>query len=461
MTQQNYNQNSFKQKYGDNIIKYYEDNIQEGSLQIGNWRRGDDTQVKNFKFLEMFNITTLIIYFDNKFRLKLKNQTIKQLFVRKSINVEMNVLNLIVDDLELENLEVLLLDSNKMCSEQLYNLTKFKKLHTLDVSFNDVDLTHIHNVLSLAKLSMQRCGLKNIECISSLVNLEYLDLSVNSDIDINPLCKITTITQLNVSNCNLHQIDQIGSLINLKVLDVSSNQLQNVDSIRYLVNLKELNISSNYIDITPLKYLVRLIKLSLQNCQLRQLSALQPLICLQYLDLSYNFEIDITALQYLKNLTYLNLNYCNLVSICVLRPLVNLENFEAAENIIVYLDANFNNMKKLQVLRVNSNRISDISAISIEKHPNYIQIDNSDKICFNISQQRKPSQNELHWANKLRHIEGPNIQLKNVQNICQTFKTTLNSLKQQVNAVKNIICSNQIQFTSYVIRFFQQLNQFE
>ncbi|CAL6064296.1 Conserved_hypothetical protein [Hexamita inflata] len=232
MTEQN-NQNMRNNKYGDNIIKYYEDNIREGSLQIGSWRRGDDTQLKNFKFLEKFNITKLIIFFDNQFRLKLKNQTIKQLFVKTSINVEKDVLNLIVDDLELENLEVLLLDSNKMCSEQLNHLTKFKKLHTLDVSFNDVDLTHIHNVLSLTKLSMQRCGLKHIECISSLVNLEYLDLSVNSGIDINPLCKITTITQLNISNCNLYQIDQIGSLINLKVLDASSNQLQNVDSICY------------------------------------------------------------------------------------------------------------------------------------------------------------------------------------------------------------------------------------
>ncbi|CAL6064292.1 Leucine-rich_repeat [Hexamita inflata] len=116
-------------------------------------------------------------------------------------------------------------------------------------------------------------------------------------------------------------------------------------------------------------------------------------------------------------------------------------------------------MKKLEVLRVNSNRISDL--ISIEKHPNYIKIDNSDKICFNISYQRKPSKKELRQANKLRHIEGTNVYLKEEQIKQKTLKTTYNSLKQQVNAATNQICSNQIQFTSSVVRFFQQLKQFE
>ncbi|CAL6002344.1 Conserved_hypothetical protein [Hexamita inflata] len=124
-------------------------------------------------------------------------------------------LHLNVDDLDLENLEVLNLYRNSLENDQLYNLTKFKKLHTLDVSFNKVDLTHIHSATSLTTLAMPGCG--------------------------------------------LYDIDQITYLINLEVLNVADNQLLTTNSIGSLLNLKELDISYNdNIDIAPLKDLVGL-----------------------------------------------------------------------------------------------------------------------------------------------------------------------------------------------------------
>ncbi|CAL6002332.1 leucine-rich_repeat domain-containing protein [Hexamita inflata] len=371
-------------------------------------------------------------------------------------------LHLNVDDSELENLEVLNLYRNSLENDQLYNLAKFKKLHTLNISENKVDLTHIHNITSLTKLTMGICGLKNIELISSLVNLKDLDISYNNFItDIVPLHKLNSLTTLSLRQCDLMKIDQIAQLTTLEVLDISDNQLYTIDSIRFLVNLKELNISSNmYIDINPLKDLVGLIKLNMKNCNLKQLRALKPLINLQDLDLSfnYNYNINISELQYVKNLTHLNLFCCNLVSIYVLRPLVNLEELNVKTNNIVYLDADPYEMKKLEKFSVDNNRVIDLS--SIEQHPNYNNINENGWRTFYLSDQKEPSEEELRKANKLRKIESPNIQLKEIQNQHKALKTALNNVKQEINATISNAWQSKIQFTANVVRLFQLLNKF-
>ncbi|CAL6002406.1 leucine-rich_repeat domain-containing protein [Hexamita inflata] len=368
----------------------------------------------------------------------------------------------------LVNLEDLDLSSNiDLDNKQLNNISKFKKLHTLDVSFNKVDLTHIHSITSLTKLSMQQCGLRNIELISSLVNLEELDLSGNIDMDISsnidmdlsPLQQVRSLTKLTIRYSDLTNIDQITQLINLEVLNLDYNLLLIINSIGSLVNLKELDISYNdNIDIAPLKDLVGLIKLNMKNCNLKQLRALKPLIKLQYLDLFFNQDINITELQYLKNHTYLNLMDCNLVSIYVLRPLVNREVLHISKNNIVYLDANINEMKYLKELSVYQNLVSDF--ISIKQHSNYNNISENGQKCFYIFDQEDLSEEQLHKANKFRKIECPNIQLKEIQNQHKALKTALNNVKQQVNATISNAWQSQIQFTVNVVRLFQLLNQF-
>ncbi|CAL6031685.1 leucine-rich_repeat domain-containing protein [Hexamita inflata] len=467
------NQNVQNLKYDSKMTHKYERQIKDGILSITR-----DTEVKNFRFLEQFNIEILKIRNIDK-QIKLRNMTVRELDLGKQMEEyeHQYKLNLNLDDLELENLEVLNLQYNNLENDQLQNLAKFKKLHILDVSYNKVDLTHIHNVSSLTKLSMRECGLQNIDQISSLINLQELDLSTNRNINLTPVQTIKRLINLNVSDCNLCQIDQIGSLTNLEVLDLSNNKgidltpvcklksltklslrhcdLKNIGQIVFLTNLEVLDISSNKINITPLNSLVGLIQLDLSMCGLTQLRALKPLINLRNLKLSFNYFINITELQYLKNITHLNLFWCNLVSICVLRPLVNLENLNISNNKIVYLDANFNNMQKLQIFAAEQNLISDFS--SIIQHKYY---DNLDEKGFDISNQKIPSEEELFNANKMRCVESPNIQLKQIKNQHKSLQMTFSNFKKQINEVMNNTRQSEIQLTANVVRLFQFLNQF-
>ncbi|CAL6002352.1 leucine-rich_repeat domain-containing protein [Hexamita inflata] len=258
-----------------------------------------------------------------------------------------------------------------------------------------------------------------------------------------------------VENYNLQKV------INKKIsktyfIRANGESVLNIDQIYLLVNLKELYISQNWgLNIDPLKHLHGLTHLAINKCDITQLSALKPLINLQYLNLSYNDKIIITELQYLKNIISLDLTCCELVSVYVLRPLVNIEYLDISRNTIVYIDANLNEMKKLEQLKAEWNRISDFS--SIEKHNNYNNFDQNVNRCFDITYQQIPSQEELFNANKQRCLESPNIKLKEIQINCRTFKTSFTNFKKQINTVMN--SNNHIQLTSSVAHLFEKLTQ--
>ncbi|CAL6063476.1 leucine-rich_repeat domain-containing protein [Hexamita inflata] len=453
-----YNENNLNEDHDNYMYWQYEKQIKDGNLQIGKWYSGD-SEVTNLRFVEKFDISTLTLFVSNDMSVKLRSYTLKELTILNSMEQDedgQQRWNIQIDDLQLENLEVLDLTNINLENSSLYNLSKFNTLRSLNVSKNNVDLTNIHSVTSLTKLSMVQCGLKNIDQISSLVNLEDLELSSNGDMDLSPLQQVRSLKKLSMQECGLTNIDQITQLTNLEVLKLASNQLLTINSVGSLVNLKELNISkNNNLDITPLKDLVGLIKLNLSYCALTQLSALKSLINLQLLDLSDNSGIIITELQYLKNITHLNLFCCNLVSIYVLRPLVNLEELDISFNKILYLDAAFNQMTKLEKLIAEKNRISDFS--QLEQRSNFNSLDEYGDRNFDISGQKTNSQEELYFANHLRKIERPNIQLKEIQNQHQFLKTALKYCKQQINAVLN--CANHTQFTSSAAQLFELLNQ--
>ncbi|CAL6002252.1 leucine-rich_repeat domain-containing protein [Hexamita inflata] len=460
MTEQN--ENSLNKEYDEYMTRRYESKIIYGNLKIV-----IDQEVTNLRFLEKLDISTLNLYISSDTSVWLRSNTLKKLTVLNYMDSDaeqQNRLNLNVDNLELENLEVLDLEDIKLVNGQLYNLAKFKKLHTLNASKNKVDLTHIHVVTSLTSLDMQGCGLMNVDQISSLINLKELNLSLNRDMDLSQLWQVRSLTKLSMASCGLKNTDQIERLINLEFLNLASNQLFTINSVGLLVNLKELNISFNkQIDITPLKYLTGLIKLNMSCCELIQVSALKPLINLQTLDLYANHYINVSELQYLKNLKYLNLYNCDLVSIYVLRPLVNLKELDIAHNNILYLDENLNEMKKLKTLRVETNPVSDFS--SLEKHPNYNNLEiNSQKYINIFNQTEEPSKNEVRKAQQLKHIERHNLQLKEIilkqiQNQHKSLQTALDNLKQEIIATINNTRQRQIQFTAKIVHIFQYFNQ--
>ncbi|CAL5978526.1 Conserved_hypothetical protein [Hexamita inflata] len=129
------------------------------------------------------------------------------------------------------------------------------------------------------------------------------------------LCRnnLVNLTSLNISKSDISDISSLITLVNLEVLDMSHNKIQNINSLQNFVLLIDLDIGYNCIK-----------------------DILKQMKCLKQLRLSNNEGVDIISLQYLTQLTYLAQNGCGLYEISVLQSLVNLEYLDISWNQIIY-----------------------------------------------------------------------------------------------------------------------------
>ncbi|CAL5979473.1 leucine-rich_repeat protein [Hexamita inflata] len=285
--EQNNIKKNIQNDYDIQMTQKYKNRIQNGELVISGFN--SCKIFSSLTFIENFNVKILKVFGESLINFKLRSTTITEFSICEP------QYNLKVDDMDLENLEVLRLKNNKLVNNNLLNLSKFKKLYNLNISNSNVDLTHIHIITSLTSLSMQECGLK--------------------------------------------YIDQIKQLINLQILDISHNSFQNIDSIKYLKKLKELNISFSYslINITPLQYLTYITKLEIEQSKIISICALRSLTNLESLNLANNKIVHVdTALNSMTKLQYLKLNGNQVSDLTALQKHPNLSKLVMFNQMLAY-----------------------------------------------------------------------------------------------------------------------------
>ncbi|CAL6031593.1 Hypothetical_protein [Hexamita inflata] len=137
------------------------------------------------------------------------------------------------------------------------------------------------------------------------------------------------------------------------------------------------------------------------------------------------------------------------------------KNFKRPTNIEKLRVRTFNSKKSnTKLLKQHSTAVNNkqtplqIVCVPITSSSNVVHFLNS-LLKFN---QTKPSKEEVRKAKQIIRIERQNLKLKEIPQ--KMHQTTFNNFKQEINAVLNNACQSQIQFTSNVVRLFQQLNQF-
>jgi hypothetical protein len=137
----------------------------------------------------------------------------------------------------------------------IYNL-KFTKCKS------DVDFSFLTNFYNLVLLDLSQCYINDtsLECISKNVyNLKSLNLFVCRDITNDGLVhvgKIHSLKVLNLGSCDrINDIKCLSNLINLEELDLSILRINCIDVLRNFVNLNTLHLSMcGYINDNELKY---------------------------------------------------------------------------------------------------------------------------------------------------------------------------------------------------------------
>ncbi len=198
------------------------------------------------------------------------------------------------------------------------------------------------------------------------VNLTILDLSFNQISDINALSGLTNLTYLNLNyNSQISDINAVSGLTNLEVLYLRGhNQISDIDALSALTNLSELYFYDNQIsNIDALSGLTNLTILVLGHNQISNINALSGLTNLTWLYLGENQISDINALSGMTNLTFLDLGENQISDIYAISTLTNLTDLRLDDNQISNIDI-LTGLTNLTSLRLYSNHISDINALS-------------------------------------------------------------------------------------------------
>lgn len=200
-------------------------------------------------------------------------------------------------------------------------------LQYLDLNTNPItDITPLASLTKLRTLILNNAGITDISPLASLSLLETLNLANNQIMDISALASVTSLRELYLFNNKISDISALSMLNNLEVLLLgpiwefrfsmdpililpgSSNRVSDLSPLQDLVSLKYLNVGANVIsDIKPISNLVNLKILSLFSNYITDIYPLVSLVKLNELNLFANEIEDVHPLLSLINLKKLNL----------------------------------------------------------------------------------------------------------------------------------------------------------
>ncbi len=162
--------------------------------------------------------------------------------------------------------------------------------------------------------------------------------------------------------------DSLLEFLPMDEVGIQDRGIRSLEGLQYAVNLTSLDLSENRIeDLTPLAGLTNLTSLELDRNMIYDLRPLVGLTGLDNLNI-YNNEIyDIRPLASLTNLTSLDLHFANRgkYTVCI-EPLAALENLEyisIESNDISDISA-LEGLQNLTYIKLNANHITDLSPIA-------------------------------------------------------------------------------------------------
>ncbi len=205
------------------------------------------------------------------------------------------------------------------CITDLSPLGGLTNLATLNLGGNSInDLGALHNLNALTSLMLYNNGFADLSPLAALTNLSYLELRWNA-----------------ITNCQ----KVLPGLTNLSTLYLGGNSLSNVTFLQGLDQLTFLDLDHNWIsDISPLATLTNVSSLDLGYNRLTNFALLSATLNLSSLYLSGNSVTDVSVVQNLPRLTSLTVYSNNIENLLPLTVLSNLKDLGLSWNPVTNLD---------------------------------------------------------------------------------------------------------------------------
>ena len=297
------------------------------------------------------------------------------------------------------------------------NLKFCKNLRGLTLHSTGIkDMSKISQLANLANLTLANNNIERIEGLEKMTNLTTIDLSSNKISEIGGLENLNKLKTLYLNNNNIIDITPLAQneeLINLNLKsnpnlnenreDYTGERLEALNKIGKILEKKEGKI---LLDIDKLKLFNNYKTLELNNQKLTTLEALEGLIQIVNVDLSYN------------QLTLQDEKSQN-----ILKSMINLKELNLAENNITNIKP-INELKQLKVLNLTGEG-QNINLVEIE-----------DIICnldsFKISEKSLKTIVNCN-VNKITKLNLPYGNILELPDISIFFKLTQLNLKGNPN----------------------------
>lgn len=194
----------------------------------------------------------------------------------------------------------------------------------------------------------------------------YLSLDIINNNDLAKLKELKKLESLAIIGCFLDDEDVklIGELTQLRELSLQANtDITDVSSLNNLKNLVYLDLSyTNTGDITCLTNLTGLKTLYLSGTKVRDLSILETYTSLEILEIDSLSELDASTIALPTTVRTLHCENDGLESVGFLSGVESLHNFYAAGNQISDI-APMEKFEELYIVNLSGNNISDISPV--------------------------------------------------------------------------------------------------
>lgn len=214
----------------------------------------------------------------------------------------------------------------------------------------------------------------SINDLYKIAALDSLNLANNTFIqDVEPLSILTDLVYLNLKNSTVKDIHALSSLTNLKVLNLSGTIISDLQYIRYAENIELLAIDQTQItDLSPIQHFAHLKSLSLAGTPVNNFEAISNLKAIEYLNVSDTrfADTDSELILALNKLKELNASKTTLTNLDSLIP-PQLED----------LDVTFTVVSKLQpLIKHNSLRVIKISNTQVRSIKELLELPKLERV---------------------------------------------------------------------------------
>jgi internalin A len=144
----------------------------------------------------------------------------------------------------------------------------------------------------------QKWEIFDISALSSLNNLNILDISYTKISDLTDLIYCTNLTWLNIRGTKVENLAPLEALESLSDFIARELEITELSSLRKLLNLKFIDISFTKIeDLEPINKLINLEYINAYNLQINDLSPLSMMINLKMLNIRNTKVFDLSPLR--------------------------------------------------------------------------------------------------------------------------------------------------------------------